>query len=262
MPSRRTKPARSSGNSGGYWIAALVVVAGVVAYGAYYLFNVSKSHETDSATGCLTGKRPPKAAMFLIDTTDRLSPENARYVIETIKREEADLPRFSRVILVPFGDDTATPLSPIFNKCLPGRAEEAGIDENARFLRAAAEEFDRSLEALQEKLQGIESSRTSPITEQVVRAASSPVLDWQGDARRLVLISDGLESSIYWSRDLQLADPKPGMLAGVEAEYVELGNAKGARLQTDEMRERWKSWFAKAGATVRMTAPGYVATSD
>ena len=80
-----------------------------------------------------------------------------------------------------------------------------------------------------------------------------------GPQRTLILITDGLETSIYWSRNLKLSPPPANLFRGINVEYVELGNPKGIRLQSEQMRRAWQTWFEQAGATVRMTAPGYAA---
>lgn len=248
------------GGGGAIWLIALAVLGAALVGGWFYLHRRAEQTMVTEETGCLQNAAAPRAAMFMIDSTDRLSPETAKHVIDTIKQDAAALPRFSRVILVPFDDDTARPLKPIFSKCLPGSGKDAGIDENARFLEIARHEFDQSLDKLEDTLTGLPPSKTSPISTQIVRAASDPVLEWKGAKRTLVLLSDGLESSIYWTRTLKLPEPPHGLLDGVDVEYVELGNEKAGKLQSDQMRQQWRSWFEKAGGDVRMTAPGYAAT--
>jgi hypothetical protein len=133
------------------------------------------------------------------------------------------------------------------------------LDESGRFVDEAFAGFERTLDDLSNKLQTLPDAKTSPITAQITRVASDPVLHWAGEKKTLVLFSDGLESSIYWTKQLKLEDPAPRILDGVSVEYFELGNAKAKRLQSDQMREQWHNWFEKAGANVRMTAPGYAA---
>jgi hypothetical protein len=196
----------------------------------------------------------------MVDATDRLSPENASRISSRIDDVVNRLDRYSRVIIVPFGGDTAAPLLPIFNKCLPGRAATANFDEGTQRLEQQYDAFRDALGAMSSRLTQLPDSRTSPITEQVVRAASDSQLHWQGSARTLVLITDGLESSIYWTRNLRLPDPPEALLRDVRAEYFEIGNERGNRLQTRQMRLEWKSWLERAGATVRITAPGFSAS--
>jgi hypothetical protein len=198
----------------------------------------------------------------MVDSTDRLSAENGARIRERINDAVNVLPRYSRVIIVPFGGDTATPLIPIFNKCLPGRAATASIDEGSQLLEEDYRAFAQALDGMVTHLQQLPDSRTSPIAEQIVRAASDPELHWQGTARTMVVITDGLETSIYWTRNLRLNDPPEGLLRDVRAEYFEIGNAHGNRLQTPQMRLEWKSWFERAGAEVRITAPGFSANDS
>jgi hypothetical protein len=230
----------------------------------YFGWQYSKSRgarATDAETGCLTNAPTPHAVLFMVDATDRLSPEHAQRIKSRINDVVAELPRYGRVTIVPFGGDTAAPLLPIFNKCLPGRSSTASLDEGAQLLEEEYQAFRQALDGMIGRLEALPDARTSPITEQVVRAASDPQLHWQGGARTLVLITDGLESSIYWTRNLRLPDPPEGLLRNARAEFFEVGNARGGRLQTHAMRTEWKSWLERAGAEVRMSAPGFPAST-
>jgi hypothetical protein len=200
--------------------------------------------------------------LFLVDETDRLSPENAARIKSRINDAVNHLPRYSRVSIVPFGGDTAAPLIPIFNRCLPGKAATSNLDEGGQLLEEEYGRFEKMLDQEIAKLEKMPDSKTSPIADQVIRAASDPELHWHGATRTMVLITDGLESTIYWTRNLKLPDPPSGLLSGVRAEYFEIGNSKGNRLQTPQMRAEWKSWLEKAGADVRVSAPGYAASTE
>jgi hypothetical protein len=263
MPSgkyRRT-PAPSPGGglrSVALAVVALIVLAGLGYWGFQYVRNRS-ARATDTATGCLTNVPTPQATLFLVDETDRLSAENGARIRARINDAVTALPRYSRVIIVPFGGDVAAPLQPIFNKCLPGRASTASLDEGGQLLEEEYQAFSQALDAEVARLEQVPDSRTSPITEQIIRAASDPELHWQGSARTLVVITDGLQSSIYWTRSLRLPDPPEALLRNVRAEYFEIGNARANQLQTPQMRLEWKSWFDRAGADVRISAPGYPA---
>jgi hypothetical protein len=235
---------------------ALAVVGGYFTY--QYVIN-APSRETDTATGCLTNAPAPQAVMFLVDHTDRLSRETIVRIKSRIDDAVSDLPRYSRVIILGFNDDTAAPLLPIFNGCLPGRGTDAGLNEGRLILAQQFDEFRAQLDSMAGRLEQLPDSHSSPITEQIVRAASDPQLHWQGTSRTVVIITDGLESSIYWTRNLRLPDPPENLLRGVHAEYFEIGNARGNRLQTREMRLEWKSWLERAGASARISAPGFSA---
>lgn len=262
-PARGGSAYGRGGGSGGGASTLLLVVLGIIALGALgyfgYRYAQSRSAREVDKDNCLTNAQGPQATLFLIDETDRLTHENAERIKARIRDSVNAMPRYSRVTIVPFGGDIATPLQPIFNKCLPGRSATASLDEGAQLLEEQYQGFERALDGEVRKLEEIPDSRTSPITDQVIRAASDPELHWQGKARTLVLITDGLESSIYWTRNLKLKDAPEGLLRNVHAEYFEIGNAHGSRLQTPEMRAEWKRWLEKAGADVRVTAPGYSA---
>jgi len=246
------------------WLFALVILVVVAGLGylAYLYMGNREQLQTDTDTGCLTNAPTPQAVLFMVDSTDRLSPENGIRIRSRINDAVTSLPRYSRVIILPFGGDTAAPLLPTFNKCLPGRAANARFDEGGQLLDEDYAAFTRALDTMVDGLQRLPDSRSSPITEQVVRAASDPQLHWQGSARTLVLITDGLESSIYWTRNLRLPDPPETLLRGVRAEYFEVGNERAIRLQTRELRLEWKSWLERTGADVRLTAPGFSASDS
>jgi hypothetical protein len=253
-----------AGSAGRHWLIGLAIAAALVGLGfvGWHYWQARELRQTDPETGCLTNSPTPHAVLFMVDATDRLSAEHVARIRSRIDDAARQLGRASRVIVLPFGGDTATPLVPIFNSCVPGNAATAHLDEGGRLLEEQYQTFQRALEGLTARLQQIPDSRTSPITEQVVRAASDPQLHWQGEARTLVLITDGLESSIYWTRNLRLPDPPEALLRGVRVEYFEVGNARGTRLQTREMRLEWKSWLERAGAEVRLTAPGFSAADS
>jgi hypothetical protein len=254
---------RGGGSGGSGASTVLLAVIGLIVLGALgffgYRYAQSRSAREVDRDNCLTNATGPQASLFLIDETDRLSHENAERIKARIRDGVNTMPRYSRVIIVPFGGDIATPLQPIFNKCLPGRSSTASLDEGAQLLDEQYQAFEKTLDAEVRKLEELPDSKTSPITDQVIRAASDPELHWQGKARTLVLITDGLESSIYWTRNLHLKDAPEGLLRGVHAEFFEIGNARATRLQTPSMRSEWKRWLEKAGADVRVTAPGYSA---
>jgi hypothetical protein len=237
-------------------------VAILMLFGGGYLWlkNAALSAETDIATGCLLRRQTPEAMLVLVDETDKLTKENAERIRTHVVDRVNELPRYSRVIIVPFGGDLAKPLQPVFDKCVPGRGDQAGPTEGSLILKKQYEEFSRTFDGLVDKLQEIPDSKTSPIAEQVVRAASDEVLHWDGQSRSLYLVTDGLESSIYWTKELRLNKPSGDILRGVKVEYFEVGNEKASRYQTAALREQWKNWLAGAGAEVRMNAPGYAAS--
>lgn len=239
-------------------VAALVIAG--LGGGFFFMKRDASNNQTDQSTGCLINRDTPEAMLVLVDETDKLSRENSERIRTHVVDKVNALPRYSRLTIVPFGGDIATPLKPIFDQCLPGRGDDAGMTEGTLILKKKYEEFTAALDGLVDQLQEIPDSRTSPITEQIVRAASDEVLHWQGQTRSLYLVTDGLESSIYWTKELRLKEPTQGILKGVKAEYFEVGNSKAARLQTRELREQWKAWLTSAGADVRMNAPGYPAS--
>lgn len=241
----------------------LLGIAGLIAVtlggGYFWMSNQAVEFATDKS-GCLTKRATPEAMLVLVDETDKLTKENAERIRTHIVDRVRALPRYSRVLIVPFGGDLATPLKTVFDQCVPGKGAEGGPAEGALILQKKYEEFETTLNGLVNTLQNVADSKTSPITDQVVRAASDSVLHWEGQARSLYLITDGLETTVYWTKELHLKKTTSDILRGVKAEYFEIGNSKGARYQTKELRDEWKAWLTSAGAEVRMDAPGYPAS--
>ena len=90
-------------------MAALVVLAFSIVAGWMYIKRGADEAKTDTESGCLASGEVPQAALFMVDATDRLSPETAHRVIDKIRGQAERLPPHSRMIVLPFGGDTATP---------------------------------------------------------------------------------------------------------------------------------------------------------
>lgn len=239
-------------------VAAGIMVVGAIGGTGWYFKSVSAQLATDEITGCLTKRQAPEAVMFLVDTTDKLTAENARRIRIHIADIVNELPIYSKVIVVPFGGDIAVPLQPVFDQCVPGKAGDERLDQGALLLQQRYEQFEAVVEELGKTLTEVSDAPSSPITNQVVRAVSDEVLHWDGEKRRLILISDGLQSSKFRATDGSLpAPPSSDFLKGVDAEYFEVGNQRYVARQTKQLREGWRGWFESAGAQVKILAPGF-----
>lgn len=249
---------RSRGPNVALLIIAGIMVVGAIGGTAWYMREVGAQMATDDKTGCLNKRQAPEAVMFLVDTTDNLSFENARRIRTHIADIVKELPRYSKVLVIPFGGDIAVPLEPVFDHCVPGKAGDERPDEGALLLQQQFERFEGVVDDLAKTLTEVSDAPFSPITNQVVRAVSDDVLHWEGDKRRLILVSDGLQSSKFRSADGSLpAPPAPDFLKGVEAEYFEVGNQRDSARQTRQNREGWRTWFESAGAKAKIVAPGF-----
>lgn len=239
-------------------IAAGIMVVGAIGGTSWYLRSVSAEMATDDKTGCLTKRKAPEAVMFLVDTTDKLSAEHARRIRTHITDIVSQLPIYSKVLVVPFGGDIALPLEPVFDLCVPGKAGQERLDQGALLLQQRYEEFEAVIGKLERTLIEVSDAPSSPITNQVVRAVSDEVLHWDGEKRRLILVSDGLQSSKFRTPIGALPPPpRADFLKGVDAEYFEVGNQRGSAGQNRQLREGWQSWFENAGARVKIVAPGF-----
>lgn len=259
----RTSSHRNQSNT--IRIAAIVggsLLALAACTGAFAGFRVyqERHHErqVDRATGCLMNSETPKALLVMVDTTDPLVRESGARLQTAIMDAVGQLPRYSRVTLIAFGNHLAEPLSIRFNGCLPGRRDDAGWDEGGGFLEYQHHKFEVEVQRVVESLDNLPPASSSPIAEQVIRAASDRVLHWDGARRGMLLVTDGLQTSAYVRTQVRLPAPPEGILNGVEVEFFEVGNERDNALQTPSMRVAWANWFKSAGATVTMSAPGYV----
>lgn len=242
---------------GGSLLALAACVGAFTAVRAYQVRDHER--EVDRATGCLLNSETPKALLVMVDTTDPLVQESGLRLKSAIMDAVGELPRYSRVTLIAFGNQLAEPLAVRFDGCLPGRRDDAAWDEGGGYLEHQHRKFETEVQRVVQSLDNLPSASSSPIAEQVIRAASDRVLHWEGARRGLLLVTDGLQTSVYAQSEARIPAPPESILRGVEVEFFEVGNARDQSLQTPEMRTAWANWFKSAGATVTMSAPGYAA---
>ena len=243
--------------AGGSLLALAACVGAFTAVRAYQ--HRHHERQVDRATGCLLNSETPKALLVMVDTTDPLVQDSGLRLKTAIMDAVGELPRYSRVTLIAFGNQLAEPLAIKFDGCLPGRRDDAGWDEGGGFLEFQHRKFESEVQRVIQSLDNLPPASSSPIAEQVIRAASDRTLHWESARRELLLVSDGLQTSVYTRTQVRLPAPPDGILNSVEVEFFEVGNARDQSLQTPAMRTAWADWFKTAGATVTMSAPGYAA---
>ncbi len=241
--------------AGGGLLALAACVGAFTAVRAYQ----QRQHErqVDRTTACLLNSETPKALLVMVDTTDPLVQDSGLRLKTAIMDAVGELPRYSRVTLIAFGNQLAEPLTVRFDGCLPGRRDDAGWDEGGGYLEHQHQRFESEVQRVVQSLDNLPPANSSPIAEQVIRAASDRVLHWEGARRGLLLVTDGLQTSVYAQSGVRIPAPPESILRGVEVEFFEVGNARDQSLQTPAMRTAWADWFKSAGATVTMSAPGY-----
>lgn len=267
--SRTRMASRTSGRRNKWNIIRFAAIAGgsllafAASVGAFTGFRAyqERHHErqVDRATACLLNSETPKALLIMVDTTDPLVQESGLRLKTAIMDAVGELPRYSRVTLIAFGNRLAEPLAVMFDGCLPGRRDDAGWDEGGGYLEHQYHKFEVQVQQVVQSLDNLPPASSSPIAEQVIRAASDRVIHWEGARRSLLVATDGLQSSVYAHGQLRLPPPPGNILKGIEVEFFEVGNARDQSLQTPAMRTAWADWFKSAGATVTMSAPGYSA---
>lgn len=258
---RQPAPGKSSG---ALWPMLLALAVALVAGGAFALWRSSQADEVDPATGCLVRGEAPTAALFMVDITDKLSAANIKMIASSIVDRARALPRASRLSVVLFGDDTSSAFVPLdLSPCTRPNGEAARLDENARFLDEDYKKYQADLVSkIDAAIADAPPSHTSPITEQLLRAANSPSLHWQGAKRELTLFTDGLETGATTQSGHGFHLPAPGatVLGGSDVTFIEIGNKRDHKMQTHREREAWRGWLTAAGAAaVHMVAPGYAA---
>lgn len=250
----RSGQKNGGGGKGVAWIAVFAILTLGLALAAWKLIGDRYQNKVDLELGCLVNRLPPVAALFLVDATDQLGAIEAKRVVDQIKLVESKLDPYSRMIVVAFGDQTTSVPQPIFDRCM---APKAGLTVGERYVERIRKEFIDKVSQLETKLQQVPNSKSSPIGQQIINVASDPLLKWEGDRKRLILITDGLETQVYSSKRLTLKPAPENILKGVDAEYFEIGNTRSQSLQTPQLREAWGQWLVAAGAKVKITAPGY-----
>ncbi len=242
-------------------LAFLVLILGA---GLYFGSRQQIAGERAPATGCLVNAPTPSSTLAMLDVTDQLAAGSGERFSNLITQIRDNLDRDARLTIVPFGGDLGQSLVPVFDRCSPGRGSQAdGWNEGPhRVERDYQNGFAARVSRAADRLRSATSSPQSPIATQIERAVSDPAIVWTGANRRLVLLTDGLEntasSRVYVRGRITLPPPRPGLLAGVTVDYVELVNPRHHTLQTSALREAWREWFLASGAErVNMYAAGY-----
>lgn len=247
------------------WGAVSVLALTAMIAGALYADGEQALAARDPETLCRTAVAAPRATLVLLDQTDALAEGSGARFLSLMRRVKADLPRDARLTIISFGGDLGAPLVPVIDICSPGTGSEANelVESRVSAQRVYDTRFTGRLERLARDLQAPHESPYSPIAQQIERAVNDPALNWRGEARELIIMSDGLQhvagSGLYAGRPIRLPPPTPGLLRGVTVRYYELANPTRSDLQTAAMRAAWLEWFRACGAEVRMYAPGYPA---
>jgi hypothetical protein len=214
----------------------------------------------DSETLCLLDKPPSLHTLILVDATDRLNARHQKRLKAVAREEAARLPRWGRLTLLSLRPDAERDPRMLFSACTPGDRSDANpIWENVGALeQKRADFFDEPLNAALSGAKGGRSAEGSPIVEGLYAAASDP--DFEGDRRRLVLISDLLQfapgrfslndTTQTWDkyRASQGALRSPPDLDEVAVRVVVLERADRGEEQDNARANFWTPYFDEAGA--------------
>lgn len=214
----------------------------------------------DSETLCLTDKAPPLHTLILVDATDRLNARHQKRLKAIAREEAARLPRWGRLTVLSLRPDAEREPRLLFSACTPGDRSDANpIWENVGALeKKRADHFEEPLNAALSSAKGGRSAEGSPIVEGLYAAASDP--DFEGEKRRLVLVSDLLQYapgrfSLYdasqtWEkyRASQGAVRSPPDLENIVVRVVTLERPDRAAVQDNARTNFWAPYFDDAGA--------------
>ncbi|PVX28015.1 hypothetical protein DD559_00500 [Sphingomonas pokkalii] len=244
------------------WISGFAVAISLVAGGAGYLSYLSHAQAVDPETLCLLNHEAPVAALVMIDVTDRIEQRNVKMIEANVLGIAKKLPRASKLIVVPFDDDTTSALTPKYQNCVAAKGADARMDENAKFLDPIYKQFLATLgDGVRNAVNDAPTSHSSPITQQIIRAGSSPSLGWVGTQRKLILITDGLQTGAIGRRSVALPKPESQPLEGVDVVFIEVGNRRDKSRQSKRLRTAWERWLKAAGASsLKMIDPSHPAT--
>ena len=242
----------------------LVVAAGLTVFVRLVMFAPDPP-ERDAETGCPeTG--PTALTAIMIDATDRIGAISRADVLARLEEYLAASREDEMVIgfeARPVGEEIDEPLLTV---CHPGDPEEASEwTQNPRLIRRRLEErFRQPLEALFRDLLGREEAQTSPLMESVQSVAVSFLgrEEYVGIPKRLILVSDLMQHSEYWSFFRQPvdydafvrghgADALGTDLRGTTVDILFVQREAHRRLRsTRRLAEFWGRWIEDQGGVV------------
>jgi len=241
-------------------IAAVVVA--IAAFGAIYYTVSSSNRRLDEATLCPT--HPDSNTVLLVDVTDPMNVAQRQDFFNELQRLKNSIPRFGRLSVIKVDSASEHLLSPVIERCNPGRAGDVGeFAGNPKAVEEQRRHFDLALDRAFESLTRASGADASPILESVQSVALT-ILQAPGNEdqpRRLIIVSDLLQNTPDASFYQRLPDPSAFIagpafrrartnLRGVEVELWMLERPDTAQTQPIALRELWSRIIEAQGGSV------------
>lgn len=218
---------------------------------------------------CLQGKPIKGHTVILIDTTDPLSAEENRQLRKRVEQVREKVAKDAKLSVFFIDDKSADMLDEQFCRCNPGSASDANplVSAPRRIAKKWNTSFGTPLDSALHLASARPASRSSPIMEAITYVTEREDFAASIPGRRIVLISDLVQHSAVYSllrgastyASFQRQARDEGMipdLKGAEVEIDQLMRPNYRLVQTDRLRDFWRSYFRDAGvsADVRIRA--------
>lgn len=233
----------------------------LAAVAAYYALD-PRPPQLD-ARGCAVDAPLPATSYVMVDTTDPLTPNQGAAVARLLEDESASLPAGGLLSVAALGQSWNGLWSPVLEACRPPRtvAESRGGATERNIERAYRQMFQPKLDKLAEAMRSAREAQSSPVFEAVAVAAAAERKADTAGSRRLVLVTDALESvpGFLEAANARLMPHSVALpffqhigadLSGLRVSVFYLQRPRAVRLQTPGHRDFVAAWLRSRGATV------------
>ncbi len=230
-------------------------VVGLFFAAIFYFVFVTRPEPSDSRN-CRIDGIVPAHTVVLIDQSDPFSRTDTDWTWNLVMDEARALPKHGRLTVFPIETETPGDLVASFGRCSPGSPANANpLYENPGDIRREWErDFEGDLRLTLENLMLQTSAPTSPLMEQIEGIIARYDFSSRNEGRRLIIISDLMQRSSYYSfyesgadwERFAATDPSVPNLRGVEVAVFVARRNSG--LSEAELIGFWKKYFEAAGA--------------
>ncbi|ASJ72797.1 hypothetical protein [Granulosicoccus antarcticus] len=256
------KKSKAKNDRLGVWIFAVLGVVGS-AVAAFLWWNTQSQVKYDDATGCpATG--PSAKMVFLIDTSDQISPLQRLDLRKQIDKYIESAPTYAKIVIYSLVPDEETHVEKVFDSCKPrdGTAANA-LTENERILKNGwREKFAEPIKIILSDALVTKNSDESPILEalQYVSVAQMDDSDLAGDVQ-LIIGSDMLQNMPEYSHyrdsqdfsfyvELPYSQKTALSLPPIDVKLLYIARTGYETVQSRKHVLFWEQYFANAGAMI------------
>lgn len=236
---------------------ALVVLVSTAA-----LALVNRQPALDEKTLCPREQQLETSVVVLVDTTDALTPVQAKRLLATVREARDQLPTYGKLTLLFL--DAKAPFEPkeLVSLCNPGSPRYVNplFQTASRIEKRYRQSFGSPVEKALEVLLRAPTATRSPILEALTAATWRPDFDTRVKNRKLYIVSDLLQHepggySHYqpgdlWARFMHagLSRKVPADLTGMQVRIDYLYRPEAMQYQNDAHQAFWTRWLTKRGA--------------